>query len=383
MKRIYLDNAATTPMDPIVIAEMTTVMQENYGNPSASHCVGRNAKGILETARRDVAKRINAEPREIIFTSGGTEADNMAVRCAVRDLGVKNILTTPIEHKAVLQTSQELEALGHCKVHFIDLDGLGRISYDHLAELAEKYPHSLISVMHANNEIGTCVDLKRIGSIARANKCYFHSDTVQTIGHLPVDVREMEIDFLTCSAHKLHGPKGSGFLFSNKNLPLKALITGGGQERSQRAGTENVVGIAGLSKSLELACTNMEHEHRQIRNLKDLMMKRLQEEIEHIEFNGDTSDEGSLFTVLSALLPPTEFNSLILFKLDIQGVCCSGGSACNSGTSAGSHVMNALNTDSTRQAIRFSFGRFTTVEDIEGAVKALVDVLKPSVLESI
>jgi len=378
MQKVYLDNAATTPMDHHVIDEMSRVMKDCFGNPSASHSLGRSAKGVIETSRRIVANCIGADSKEIIFTSGGTEADNMAVRCAVRDLGVKTIITSPIEHKAVLQTSQELEKLGLVRIFMVEIDELGRVKYDHLEALAKAHPKSLISIMQANNEIGTKVDLELISKISRENDCYFHSDTVQTVGHFPIHVHDLDIDFITCSAHKLHGPKGVGFLYANKKLPLKAMITGGGQERSQRAGTENVVGIAGLSKALEIACSEMDEDRRNIILLKNSLKEQLLDSIPGIEFNGDTTEEGSLYTVLSVSLPPTDFNNLILFKLDIEGICCSGGSACNSGASTGSHVLNALNKSTERQAIRFSFGRFTTKSDIDTAVKKLQKVMEPA-----
>ncbi|MCB9246329.1 MAG: cysteine desulfurase [Flavobacteriales bacterium] len=377
-ERVYLDNAATTPMDPLVIEAMTDVMHNHFGNPSATYSLGRSAKGIIEKARKAIAAYIGAESREILFTSGGTEADNMAIRCAVRDLGVQTIITSPIEHKAVLETAQDLAAQGAVELKLVELDSLGRVNYEHLEQLASDSEHALISIMHANNEIGTTVDLKRISSIARNNSCYFHSDTVQTMGHLPINVTELDIDFVTCSAHKLHGPKGTGFLYINKNLPLHAMITGGGQERSRRAGTENVVGIAGLHKALDLAMTNMEADRAHMQGLKKHMIRLLNESIPGIEFNGDLSEDGSLYTVLNVSLPPTDFNSLILFKMDIAGICCSGGSACNSGASTGSHVLTALKVPSERQAVRFSFGRYSSLNDIERAVNALSEALQPS-----
>jgi len=382
MSKVYLDNAATTPLDPRVIEAMTEVMTGCYGNPSATHSLGRKARGYVETARRTIATNIGANPKEIVFTSGGTEADNMAIRCAVRDLGITTIITDRAEHKAVLQTSEELEHMKLVRVVYVDLDGEGRVNYDHLEKLATRNKGALISIMHANNEIGTTVDLKRVSSIARANACYFHSDTVQTIGHLPINVQDIDIDFITCSAHKLHGPKGTGFLYVSNALPIKAMITGGGQERSQRAGTENVMGIVGLSKALEIAIENFDEECDRISNLKQYMKNRLIEAIPDIEFNGDTSREGSLCTVLSASLPPTDFNSLILFKMDIEGICCSGGSACNSGANTGSHVLNAIGANNDRQAVRFSFGRFTTEDDVEMAIGAMRRVLEREELES-
>ncbi len=375
-RKVYLDNAATTPLDDEVIAVMTESMKSTYGNPSASHSLGRTSRAVIETARKSIAKSINAESRELIFTSGGTEADNMAIRCAVKDLGIKNIITSPIEHKAVLQTSLDLETDGIIKVHLVDVDHTGLVSMEHLKQLAEAHPNSLISLMHANNELGTLLDYKTVSSIAKANNCLFHSDTVQTVGHYELDVKEFGADFLACSAHKLNGPKGIGFLYVNKALNFKAMLTGGGQESNHRAGTENVLGIIGLAKALELAFKNLEHEQKHIFGIKEYMMDELKTQIPSIQFNGDTSFEGGLYTVLNCSLPPQENNELLLFQLDIEGVCCSGGSACNSGAATGSHVLNAINHPTDRQAVRFSFGRFTTKDDIDFAVKALRKLLR-------
>jgi len=375
MKTVYLDNAATTPMDDRVIAAMTEAMQNTYGNPSASHNLGRKAKGLLETSRRSIAKIINAAPKEIVFTSGGTEADNMAIICAVEDLGVKTIITARTEHKAVLYTSERMAKLHGVEILYVNLDADGRPNYQHLQELAEQHNHSLITLMHANNEIGTKIDLKLVGEIAKKNNCFFHSDTVQTLGHFAIDVKEVQADFITCSAHKLNGPKGVGFLYINGDLTLKPMIVGGGQESGKRAGTENIVSIVGLARSLELSTENLDHEIEYITSIKNHMRERLMERIPGVAFNGDVSDEGSLYTVLNVSLPPTDFNDVLLLKLDIEGVCCSGGSACNSGANLGSHVLNALSHPMDRQAIRFSFSRFTTKEDTDFAVEKLRTVL--------
>lgn len=376
LKTVYLDNAATTPMDDRVIDAMTDAMRSTFGNPSASHNLGRKAKGLLETSRRTIAKVINAAPKEIVFTSGGTEADNMAIIGAVEDLGVKNIITSRTEHKAVLYTSERMAEQHGVNIHYVELDELGRPSYENLAELASQNPNSLITLMHANNEIGTKIDLKKVGEISRANNCYFHSDTVQTLGHFAIDVKDIQADFITCSAHKLNGPKGVGFLYTNSDLQMKPMIVGGGQESGKRAGTENLISIVGLAKSIELADEHLEEEIAYITGLKNHMKSLIQDQIPGANFNGDTSDNGSLYTVLNVSLPPTDFNDVLLLKLDIEGVCVSGGSACNSGANTGSHVLNALNHPTDRQAIRFSFSRFTTKEDLEFAVEKLRKVLE-------
>lgn len=379
-KTVYLDNAATTPLDPIVIDAMCEVMQ-NYGNPSATHALGRKSRAVIENSRKQIADFLNADAKEIIFTSGGTEADNMAIRCSVNDLGVKHIITSPIEHKAVLQTSEDLVKKGLVTIHLVDVNSQAQVDYDHLEKLASEFPGSLISLMHANNEVGTLLDYKRVSAIAKQNNCLFHSDTVQTMGHYGFDVNEFGADFLACSAHKLHGPKGVGFMYVNKKLALKSMITGGGQERSRRAGTENIIGIVGLTKSLELAFNNLEAEQKHMYGLKTYMMDKIREEIPQAQFNGVTSFEGGLYTVLNCSLPPHPNNSLLLFQLDLEGVCCSGGSACNSGAATGSHVLNAINHDPERQAIRFSFGRFTTKDDIDHAVVVLAKLLQPQSVE--
>ena len=378
MKSVYLDNAATTPLAPEVIRAMSEAMESTFGNPSASHGIGRKARALVETSRRDIAKIINAKPKEIVFTSGGTEADNLAIRCAVRDLGVKHIITSRIEHKAVLLTCQELEKKGLCRIHYVELDEVGRPEITHVNELASEHPGSLITLMHANNEIGTRIDLELIGRVARENDCFFHSDTVQTMGHFAIDAEACQADFLTCSAHKLNGPKGIGFLYINSRNKIRPIITGGGQESNMRAGTENVVGIVGLATALRLASDHMEADHRHITDLKSYMADELIRHIPGIVFNGDISDSGSLYTVLSASLPPTNFNDLLLFKLDMEGVCVSGGSACNSGADKGSHVLEALGHPTDRQAIRFSFGRQNTRDDIDFAVSKIQVVLEES-----
>lgn len=380
--KAYLDNAATTPMDPEVVTAITECMQTVYGNPSASHAIGRTAKGVLESARRNIAKLINAESKEIIFTSGGTEADNMAIRCSVKDLGIKHIITSPTEHKAVLETAQELETKGLCSLHYVELDEFGRPEITSVAELAAKYPGSLISLMHANNEIGTRINIKVIGQLAHEMNCLFHSDTVQTMGHYPIDVQDIQADFITCSGHKLNGPKGVGFLYVNKDLHISPKITGGGQERGLRAGTENVCGIVGLAKAIEVAHSHMAEEEARIQGLKSHMIEKLSVNIPGVVFNGDISPEGSLYTVLNLSVPPTPFNDLLLFKLDIEGIYCSGGSACNSGAAKGSHVLEALNHPTDRQAIRFSFGRYTTTDEVDLAVEKLKDILSEALVNT-
>jgi cysteine desulfurase len=373
--QVYLDNAATTPMDVQVIEKMTEVMHDCYGNASAIHGQGRKAKAVVEMARKNIAKLLNCTSSELIFTGSGTEADNMALRCAVNDLNVTHIITSKIEHKAVLDTAMELQTKGLAKVSFVKLDVLGRADLDDLEKLSKENPGSLISLMHANNEIGTLNDIVAISKIARANDCYFHTDTVQTIGHYPIDLQDWDVDFVACSAHKFHGPKGVGFLYKNKSLRIRPIVTGGGQEGSMRAGTENVTGIAGLSKALEVAHRNIEVKIDTVRRIKTYFKKQLTHKIPAVCFNGDTSDEGGLYTVLNVSLPPSDSASTLLFMLDINGICASGGSACNSGAIGDSHVLNGINHPTNRSAVRFSFSKFTTRKEVDYAVEKLAELL--------
>jgi cysteine desulfurase len=371
--KIYLDNAATTPLHPEVIDEMTQVLTEVYGNPSATHAVGRQAKGLMETCRKNIACFINAHPSEIVFTSGGTEADNMALRCAVDDLKVKHIITTPIEHKAVLDTAQHLEKLGRVKCHLLKVDDKGRVDLDQLRSLMEELPNGIVSIMHANNEIGTINPIKEIALMCGESGFYMHSDTVQTMAHLPIDVKDLGVDFLTCSAHKFHGPKGCGFLYKRQGLSLKPMITGGAQESQHRAGTENIAGIAGMHKAMAIAIADMNEEEKRIQGLKESLWEGIRQIEPDAEILGEEPGELSLYTVLNVGLP-VDKSDMILFKLDLQGICISGGSACNSGSDQGSHVVKGIGKTDI-QPVRFSFGRFTTEDEIKKALAVLKEVL--------
>lgn len=373
--RVYLDNAATTPLDPEVVQAMTDVLTNYYGNPSAQHAIGRTAKGLLEVSRRKIAELIHAKPSEILFTSGGTEADNIVLRGAVKHLGVKHIITSPIEHHAVLNTAEELHHSGMAQMHLVDISDKGEINLQHLETLASEFPGSLISLMHANNEIGTLVDLKKVSAIAKKYGCLFHSDTVQTMGHYLIHVDEMGLDFLACSAHKFNGPKGSGFVYVRNLHKLGPMITGGGQEKNMRAGTENLHGIVGLAKALEISNSIMEQKHQHIQHLKTLMTEQILKEIPGAVVNGSSDPETSLYTVLNISLPPNPAGEMLLFKLDIEGVCVSGGSACSSGASKGSHVLAAIHQPDDRTGIRFSFGKYNTENEILFAVSKLKKVI--------
>jgi cysteine desulfurase len=373
--RVYLDNAATTPIDPEVVATMTDVLANYYGNPSAQHALGRTAKGLMEVARRKIAELIHAKPSEILFTSGGTEADNIVIRCAVYDLGIKHIITSPIEHHAVLSTVEEMYNKGLVNMHLVNINGKGEIDLNHLEALASQFPKSLISLMHANNELGTLLDLKKVSAIAKRHNCLFHSDTVQTMGHYNIDVHEIGLDFLVCSAHKFNGPKGSGFLYVKNTHKLRPIITGGGQEKNMRAGTENLHGIVGLAKALEISHSIMPQKQARLQGYKNLMRELIAKEIPGVEFNGTQEENMSLYTVLNVSLPPNSAGDMLLFKLDIEGVCASGGSACSSGASKGSHVLAAIHHPDDRTGVRFSFGKFTTEEDVRFAVEKLKKVV--------
>jgi cysteine desulfurase len=373
--QVYLDNAATTIMDAQVIDEMTQTMKDIYGNPSAIHTNGRQAKAVVELARKSIAKILQCHSSEIIFTGSGTEADNMALRCAVNDLGVTHIITSTIEHKAVLDTAKTLERKGRAKVSYVKLDVYGKADLKDLESLTKKHPGSLISLMHANNEIGSLNDVHAISQIARANQCYFHSDTVQTIGHYPIDLSNWDVDFVTCSAHKFHGPKGVGFMYKNKSLKISPMVTGGGQESAMRAGTENVIGIIGLSKAFEIANSGIEDKIKAIQALKSYFIQQIREKIKGTCFNGDISPEGGLYTVLNVSLPPSEKSSTLLFQLDINGIFVSGGSACNSGATGSSHVLAGINHPNNRSVIRFSFSKFTTIQEVDYAIDTLRELI--------
>lgn len=377
--RIYLDNAATTPMLPEVIDVMANMMREHYGNPSSIHAEGRDMRAMIEEARKKIARLIGASIGEIFFTSGGTESSNMTIKCAVRDLGVRRIISSPTEHHCVSHTLEVVENQG-VEVILLDVDNLGRIDYGQLEALlqAANAPRTLVSLMHANNEIGTMTDMERISQLCAQYGAFYHSDTVQTVGHFPIDVSKTKIHFLTGGAHKFHGPKGVGFIYINHEAMLKPFIDGGGQERNMRGGTENAYGIVGMARALELACENMAAHQDHIQELRSHLKQLLLENFEDIQFNGDI-DGQSLYTVLSVSFPPSAKSEMLLLLLDIAGVSASGGSACSSGAEAGSHVLSAIGADSGRKTIRFSFSHLNTKEELDAVIdklKTMVEVRK-------
>jgi cysteine desulfurase len=368
--RIYLDNAATTPMAAEVIDAMVPMMREHYGNPSSTHAHGRKVRGIIEEARGTVAKLLNCAPGEIFFTSGGTEADNLALRGSVAKLGVQNIISSAIEHHAVLHTVEELHHQQHIGLDFVQHDKKGHVNMAHLSQLLQERPHALVSLMHANNEIGNMIDIQAVGEMVHNANGIFHCDTVQTMGHFPFDLSQGHIDFLAGAGHKFNGPKGIGFIYINKKNRIVPQITGGAQEREMRGGTENVIGIVGLAKALEIAYRDIDAKKQHITHLKTSMMEMLRQQIPGVSFNGDPEGR-SLYTVLSVSLPPNEMSSMLLFQLDLAGISCSGGSACSSGANGGSHVINGINPGTDRSTIRFSFGKHNTLEEIQYTVNQL------------
>jgi len=368
--RIYLDNAATSPLDPEVLDAMIPVMRDLYGNPSSTHGHGRKVRALMEEDRGSIAKLLNCQPSEIFFTSGGTEADNLALRSAVMYKGIKNIITSPIEHHAVLHTAEELHKTGMAEMHLLRLTENGHVDLDHLQTLLKALPNSLVSLMHANNEIGNLLDIETAGNMAHSAGALFHCDTVQTMGHYPFDLSLGHIDYLAAAAHKFNGPKGVGFIYMNKAHRLPPQITGGAQEREVRGGTENVYGIIGMAKALEICYRDMDKKRSHIEQLKKHMVELLENEIPGVAFNGDCNGH-CLYTVLSVSFPPSEAGNMLLFNLDIAGISASGGSACSSGSNAGSHVISAINPGTDRTTVRFSFGKFNTVEEIRTTVEKL------------
>lgn len=377
--RIYLDNAATTAIDEEVLQEMVNVMQQDYGNPSSIHADGRKVRTLIEKARKQVASLIGASPSEIFFTSGGTEADNMAIRRGITDQGLSHAITSPLEHHAVLHTLQDLEKDGIIQLSYVSVDEKGEVNLDHLKELLALNSRSFVSLMHANNELGTLINLEEISEICSSHDAVLHSDTVQTIGHLPIDVSSLTIDFITGAAHKFHGPKGVGFLYINHRLKIKPFIYGGAQERNMRGGTENVYGIVGLAKALEIACRDMRDHRSHVQGLKEYMRERLIQELPSVNFNGQQEAEKSLYTVLNVSFPETEMSDMLLFNLDIAGISASGGSACSSGSNIGSHVLSAIGASSERPSVRFSFSKFNTKSEVDQTVAKLKEFYTVSV----
>jgi cysteine desulfurase len=319
--RIYLDNAATTPLDPEVFEAMKPFMLEDFGNPSSTHGHGRKVRAAIESARKKIAELLNCTPGEIIFTSGGTEADNAILGSSIRTYGIKNVISSPIEHHAVEHTLHMLAKQDQFNLHMVKLDAKGHIDLNHLEELLKIHPNALVSLMHANNEIGNLLDLERVAELCNAYSAYFHSDTVQTVGHYRHDLSKIKVHGITAAAHKFHGPKGIGFMFIRKDKKIQPFVHGGAQERNMRGGTENVYGIIGLAKALEIAYRDMDEHIHYIKELKTRMIARLKEQIPGVTFHGDSDNvDKSLYTVLNVSLPESEENDMLLFNLDLQGI---------------------------------------------------------------
>lgn len=369
---VYLDNAATTAVAPEVVEAMIPVLRDSFGNPSSSHAAGRRSRVLIEQSRRSVAKHLNCQPSCIYFTSGGTEADNLALRGAVRDLGCTRIITSEAEHSAVIKTAQSLERSNGVSLDLVRHKSDGQVDLDHLQSLLEQGGKTIVSLMHANNEVAVIQDIGRIGAMCREAGALFHTDTVQTMCHYAFDLEALSVDFITCSAHKFHGPKGVGFLYIRKGLQVKGQIEGGSQERAVRGGTESTHNIVGLAKAMDLAHADLAGHQSHVRALKARMADGLRTAFADVRFNGDSDREDRLYTVLNVSFPPHPKSGMALFLLDLEGVACSGGSACSSGATLGSHVLRALEFhDPNRASLRFSFGRYTTEEEVDYALGAI------------
>ena len=375
MERIYFDNAATTSLDPAVLEAMMPYLTEKFGNPSSIYSYGRETRMAVEQARKSVAKNLGAKPSEIFFTSGGTESSNTILHAAIQDLGCKHIISSPIEHHATLHTVEHLAKLHNIKLSWVNILHNGHIDIDHLEQLLNAHQEkTIVSIMHANNEIGNMIDLYEVGALCKKNNAYFHSDTVQTVGHFSFNLKETPVDFITGAGHKFHGPKGVGILYINENIKINPLVHGGAQERNMRAGTENLYGIVGFAKALELASASYEKDSAYMQSLKQYMHEQLVQNIPGVSFNGDPFGN-SLYTLLSTNFPKTDKTDMLLFNLDIHHVCASGGSACSSGAQQGSHVIQALKKEGEFATVRFSFSKNNTRQEIDQVVKILTTLL--------
>jgi cysteine desulfurase len=375
MNRIYFDNAATTALDREVLEAMLPYMTDQFGNPSSIYSYGRESRLAIETARKSVAGLLNAHPGEIFFTSGGTESNNTAILSAIRDLGCTHIISSPIEHHAVLHTVEHYGCGEEVSSSFVKLLPDGHVDLADLEEqLSAQQRRCLVTLMHANNEIGNILDIDAVGNLCKKYNAIFHSDCVQMVGHYPLDLRKTPVHFISGAGHKFHGPKGVGILYINDNIKIRPFIFGGGQERNMRAGTENLYGIVGFAKALEKAMAGYEKDSQYIQSLKTYMIGQLRQHIKGVQFNGD--QEGKcLYTVLSAAFPKTEKSEMILFNLDMNHICVSGGSACSSGADAGSHVIRAINNNPNLVTVRFSFSKHNTKEEVDAVVGKLRELI--------
>ena len=375
MNHVYLDNAATTALRPEVIDRMTTVLQQNYGNASSTHSFGRSSKALLEQCRKNIAAYFNVSAAEIIFTSGGTEADNLALRSTVRDLGITEIITSRIEHHAVLHTAEQLQKEYGVELKYVNIDDCGLINYKHLEELLQSSKKAVVSLMHINNEIGNILDIEVVAKLCKTHNALFHTDSVQSVGHYKIDLKAIPIDFLAASAHKFHGPKGVGFCFVRKESGLKPLIFGGEQERGYRAGTESIHNIVGMDEALNIAYTNLDIEKKQVSGLKTYFIEQVKSNLPGVSFNGGCEDtDNSTYTLVNVCLPiAPEKAPMLQFQLDLKGIACSKGSACQSGSNQQSHVLTAIldEDELKRPSVRFSFSIFNTKEELDYVVTVL------------
>ena len=375
MKKIYFDNAATTEISEKVISEMMKAMKVNYGNPSSTHSHGRNSKAILELSRKTIAEKFNVNPKEIIFTSGGTESNNMIIKTVVIAQNVERIISTKIEHKAVLNSIESIAKERGITILFLDVDEYGLPNKHQLIEYLENSNEkTLVSLMHINNETGTMIDLELFGKICKSNNALFHSDTVQTIGHYNIDLDKINIDFMTCSAHKFHGPKGVGFAYIKNGQTVKPFIEGGDQERGYRGGTESIHNIVGLKTAIDISYENLENDSKKVKELKDHFIKTVMKRIPETKINGKHNINESSYAILNLCLPINSDKKTILnFKLDLAGISCSSGSACQSGSSQPSHVLSEMLSDDDMKKIslRFSFSKFNTIKEVDYVVEFL------------
>jgi len=378
MKTIYLDNAATTPMSEAVISTMSEVMKSTFGNPSSTHQFGRKAKVLVEQSRKNIAKHFNVTASEIVFTAGGSEADNLILNNAVLNLGVKRIVTSKIEHHAVLHTIKSLQKEQNTIVDYVDVNDKGEINYKHLNELLlNNTEKTLVSLMYINNEIGNILDIEKVCELCKNNNALFHSDTVQGIGHYSIDLQKTPIDFIVASAHKFHGSKGVGFAIIKKGFGIKPILLGGEQERGARAGTENVASIVGMENALTTMLSNLDKEQEYISNLKQYFIQQLKDNFPKIKCNGlsDNIDKSS-YIILNVRFPKEI--PMLLFSLDLKGIAVSGGSACQSGSNKGSHVLNTIldNEEALKTSVRFSFSKYNTKEELDYVIEVLKEILK-------
>jgi len=377
--KVYFDNAATTKVRDEVVDEIFDVLKNCFGNPSSTHSFGRSAKSYIETSRKSIAKILNCEPGEIIFNSGGTESDNSILKCAVKDLGVKHLISSKIEHHAITHTLEEIENKD-IKVHYVSLKDEGEIDIESLEYILKSYNEpKLVSLMYVNNEIGNILDIKSVSELCKKYDTYFHSDAVQAVGHYPIDLGSLNIDFLSSAGHKFHGPKGIGFTYINKSTKIKSFICGGPQERGLRAGTESVHNIVGMTKALEISIENLEKEMEYVKSIKSYMIKKLNHLFPDIHYNGMSGDiEKSTYTILNACLPiSNDKASMLDFHLDLKGIACSKGSACQSGSSSGSHVLNEIQNEKNKEfpSIRFSFSHNNSFEEVDYLVETLKEFI--------